>query len=730
MRGFANLKILIVSYVSATRAGFVPTQWSTARLSEALLEITNVAGASTKYCFLVDGLDEFFGDVFEGDKLIELIKSLSQKTNVKMCVSSRPEAQWLRAFNRSPKIRLQDLTYSDMEKVARGELQKDSRMLVFFESQPGKCDYMSRLLCRKADGVFLWLRLALRSVKEGLLKLEGLDELRCRIENMHGTLEDLFTQLLASIDHVHRPEIALLLKVVGVKRGQYSSSVRLLNCAFSVDACLRKSLWSLVGTGDQARDRNEVLSNCIEQMEEFKLRVLTRSAGLLDINKPNNKSLPFNQQCSICSEGNNHSSLGKFVRDYHGQLEGRVPYVTMIHRSVVEFLSSDTNAASLLESCVLSDTEIAARMFDTQAKLALLFCQASIDSYLGIPLPSNESHYHPLGELQLFGQYMTHVFDNPLSFRHDEVKSYMLALQPREVFVKLPQMLTDLCVAMGGQDHAFEVCCGLIDPFRFVPSCPGISIWDTIIWQSVRWHNHEEVCEYLRNYHEADRQKMLMYTASYVLKLFEKQLNTITILGRLLSLGLDPNLALGELPDPYLYFVMVSSVSKITVWQCVLDRCIYWTLKTSLKETGRQAVEATLIKFVRYGADVDSGIKCNVAFYLKNSYKSMMVVCLSTPLFMIKKVFPSRFGGRLTKLISEIEAKTTDSTCQILGVSAGPYTGEIWFEKGSHLQDKSKILQACEILQWNPSSLSEITEESIAAEDVLISEAEKIDRRV
>jgi hypothetical protein len=54
---------------------------------------------SSRFCFFIDGLDEYSGNHQE---LVNLIKSISTSTSMKFCVSSRPWNVFEHAFGKNP----------------------------------------------------------------------------------------------------------------------------------------------------------------------------------------------------------------------------------------------------------------------------------------------------------------------------------------------------------------------------------------------------------------------------------------------------------------------------------------------------------------------------------------------------------------------------------------------------------------------------------------------------
>ena len=83
--------------------------WTTAELHRGLEILLHEVSRSTTIMFLVDGLDEFEGDLAE---LVGFLYRLS-RSPVKVCVSSRPWPALLDA-TRSPSLPLGESTYGDI----------------------------------------------------------------------------------------------------------------------------------------------------------------------------------------------------------------------------------------------------------------------------------------------------------------------------------------------------------------------------------------------------------------------------------------------------------------------------------------------------------------------------------------------------------------------------------------------------------------------------------------
>lgn len=111
---------------AASVHGFEPIPtWTERRLIGTLQEITQKISSTCYVCLFIDGLDEFEGDHYE---LIEMIQKLASWPAVKCCVSSRAEWPFLKAFESSSMLRLQDLTRSDIERFVSAKLEANPEM--------------------------------------------------------------------------------------------------------------------------------------------------------------------------------------------------------------------------------------------------------------------------------------------------------------------------------------------------------------------------------------------------------------------------------------------------------------------------------------------------------------------------------------------------------------------------------------------------------------------------
>jgi hypothetical protein len=173
--------------------------WGMTELLEAFKRLVLEVTKSKKMILLIDGLDEYSGNYSEQLELVTLIFSLLS-SNVKICVSSRPWNVFADIFNARPSLRLEDLTYPDIQYYISSELSSN---LGFVALQRGDPDFTSSIIdnvSTKASGVFLWVVLVVQSLLEGFTDGERLSDLQRRLDSIPADLETLIWKILKSVD--------------------------------------------------------------------------------------------------------------------------------------------------------------------------------------------------------------------------------------------------------------------------------------------------------------------------------------------------------------------------------------------------------------------------------------------------------------------------------------------------------------------------------------------------
>ncbi|KAI6886235.1 hypothetical protein KC363_g2281 [Hortaea werneckii] len=177
----------------------MPT-WSERGLTDAL-RLALTAAKDVYLFFLLDGLDEFDGPYGE---LVDLIFEMKDSKNVKFCVSSRREAGLANRLCQYDHLSMEDLNFEAIRTYARDK---------FFPVTDGSA--LSQEIARRSEGVFLWAVLTTQSLINGALDFsEDVDMLHRRLKSTPGEMTQLFSQILATVDKVHREQLYKWIRLI------------------------------------------------------------------------------------------------------------------------------------------------------------------------------------------------------------------------------------------------------------------------------------------------------------------------------------------------------------------------------------------------------------------------------------------------------------------------------------------------------------------------------------
>ncbi|KAI9711499.1 MAG: hypothetical protein M1820_002062 [Bogoriella megaspora] len=277
---------------------------------------------NTRICLFIDGLDEY--NVYDGGsyrELARLLDTMSSCDEIKLCLSSRPENDFVDAFGRSSSqyIRLEDLTRSDIGKYVK-DCFSDYDRFMEHQSQNSAYEAFVEHIVDEAKGVFLWVSLAVDSILQGLTNADRVEELEQRLARVPKTLEEFFRKMLDSVEDDYK-EITPQKLLIALEA---DSPLALLDWWFSdgenLDfAIQRKAKERVLDDGD-AKHILDVLRR----------RIQARCKGLLEVSTPYGEGYKYSPMeiltghCSV-------DFLHRTVRDYlqqpimHRELLSRIP---------------------------------------------------------------------------------------------------------------------------------------------------------------------------------------------------------------------------------------------------------------------------------------------------------------------------------------------------------------------------------------------------------------------
>ena len=205
------------------------TDWSMTELLRAYKRLVLEVTKSRRMFILVDGLDEFNGNYSEQLSLVGFLHSLLE-VHVKICVSSRPWNVFEDAFRSRPSLRLEDLTYFDIQHYISTQLSDNLGFIALQQGEPDLASALINNVSTKACGVFLWVILVAQSLLEGLTDGERLSDLQKRLDSLPADLETLFWKILQSVDF---ERISQLLQIVEGSNNVGSEPLTILCMSFA-----------------------------------------------------------------------------------------------------------------------------------------------------------------------------------------------------------------------------------------------------------------------------------------------------------------------------------------------------------------------------------------------------------------------------------------------------------------------------------------------------------------
>ncbi|KAH8841536.1 hypothetical protein MCOR14_004610 [Pyricularia oryzae] len=167
------------------------TDWSESELRK--LAKSAFSSDALPLCILIDGLDEV--PVTQAEGLRDFVKELTQISNVKVCVSSRPEPAYKHAFQSHACLQLQDLTAIDIRNYAAAAIQDLMRLRNEDEIDASLTNRLEKTLIYRAGGVFLWLKLVAASLRRGLERGDSWDDLQKRLEELPTDISKLYSEM-------------------------------------------------------------------------------------------------------------------------------------------------------------------------------------------------------------------------------------------------------------------------------------------------------------------------------------------------------------------------------------------------------------------------------------------------------------------------------------------------------------------------------------------------------
>ncbi|OIW32071.1 hypothetical protein CONLIGDRAFT_612403 [Coniochaeta ligniaria NRRL 30616] len=186
-------------------------EWSLSELHDCLQKLSKQNTLQSRFCLFIDGLDEYDGDHIE---ICRTLLTLCQSADFKICVASRPWNVFETELgkNELQKLYIHELTQDDIRKYVTDRLHQHPQWSEAC-SEDVRSHTLVQEIAERSHGVFLWVFLVTRQLREGLVNGDTFDDLLKRLESIPTDLEQFFKHILDSVDPFYHVNMARTLQI-------------------------------------------------------------------------------------------------------------------------------------------------------------------------------------------------------------------------------------------------------------------------------------------------------------------------------------------------------------------------------------------------------------------------------------------------------------------------------------------------------------------------------------
>jgi hypothetical protein len=138
----------------------------------------------------------------------------AQSPNIKVLLSSRPLSAFEASFTDCPKLRLHDLTRTDIEIFVNDRLRRHSRITDLSEDDADGVEALISEIVSASSGVFFWVKLVVDLLLEGFQNFDTLEDLRHKLRKIPRDLDDLFTRMLRQIPEEYKTQSSKIFQLL------------------------------------------------------------------------------------------------------------------------------------------------------------------------------------------------------------------------------------------------------------------------------------------------------------------------------------------------------------------------------------------------------------------------------------------------------------------------------------------------------------------------------------
>jgi hypothetical protein len=184
------------------------------QLRRAFGRLTSHSLTSTKIAIVIDGLDEFDARRITMTELGEMLINATKDGNIKALVSSRPLTEFVDCFAGQPQLQLQQLTHDDITTYVYDHLSEHPQMVSLKASYHAETKALVEEIVSSASGVFLWIKLVVESLLQGLQSGDMVEDLLSRLRSLPQDLEELFAHMLNDVPTLYKSQAACIFQIL------------------------------------------------------------------------------------------------------------------------------------------------------------------------------------------------------------------------------------------------------------------------------------------------------------------------------------------------------------------------------------------------------------------------------------------------------------------------------------------------------------------------------------
>jgi len=185
-------------------------EWDVRDLKAIFARIATQKDLEVKFCFFIDGLDEYNGTE---EDVVDALKFLSISKDIKICASTRPRSVFDKFFNdRSRSFDIKTFTKEDMGRHIQHKLGKNENFQRL-EAADSNSKSIMMVLTDRAQGVWLWVFLITRDLVHAVNRDEGVEMLWKIVNLFPADLKAYFERMLKAVKPPYLEEMSRILLI-------------------------------------------------------------------------------------------------------------------------------------------------------------------------------------------------------------------------------------------------------------------------------------------------------------------------------------------------------------------------------------------------------------------------------------------------------------------------------------------------------------------------------------